>query len=553
MALKQLMLLKKIDQRKSALAELLKDEEALKLRSEEVEKALDEVKTEEEEKTVEAEIDKLDKDEQELNEKKSGIEREIKELEEELEQINSKDPKAEERAKTEEQREDNKKEVMLRMEKRKYFAGMQRAEIEALTKREDIKEFLVRVRELGTQKRSVTGADLLIPEVMLDLLRDTIAVSSKLITKVNYKPVKGKARQNITGTVPEAVWTEMTGVLNELEMSFNQIEVDGYEVAGFIPIPNSTLQDSDVNLFNEIFTALSKAIGKALDKAILFGLGTKQPLGFITRLAQTSEPSGYDADAPAWADLHTSNITKVNTTGTALIASIITAFSACKNDFADDNIFHCMNSVTYAYLMTALLTFNAAGALVAGINKQMPIIGGEIIILEFMNDYDIAGGYGMLYTLAEREGTYLASSEHVRFIKNQTVFKGVARYDGLPAIAKAFYLINIKNATAATTATFEKDYANTELGALGVTSVAGTASGDTLITVTGAESSGTTLGYKVGGKVAYVKCGDSNTGYTTFTTPNDITAATGKVITMVEFDGNGRAIKVGSAAIVAKA
>jgi hypothetical protein len=204
-------------------------------------------------------------------------------------------------------------------------------------------------------------------------------------------------------------------------------------------------------------------------------------------------------------------------------------------------------------LLSKAIAFNAAGALVAGLQGTMPVEGGEIIELPFIPDNDIIGGFASLYLLAERAGAQLAVSDQVRFTEDQTVFKGTARYDGKPAKGEGFVIINIANSTATTVETFAKDYANTELGALGVTSVAGTASGDTLITVTGAEVSGTTLGYKVAGKAAAVKSGDSNTGYTTFTTPDDITAVTGKVVTIVEFDANGRAIKVGSASVVAKA
>jgi hypothetical protein len=184
---------------------------------------------------------------------------------------------------------------------------------------------------------------------------------------------------------------------------------------------------------------------------------------------------------------------------------------------------------------------------------QMPIIGGDLVILDFIANYDIIGGYGDLYLLAEREGTVLASSDQVKFVEDMTVFKGLARYDGVPVIAEGFFEININNATATTTTTFETDYANTALGALGVTSVAGTAAGDTKIAFTGGAVSGTTFGYKVAGKVAAVASGDASTGYTILATGDDITAATGKVVTIVEFDANSRAIKVGSTQVVAKA
>lgn len=557
MAIKQLMISKKIEQRKSSLAEFMTQAEGLTTRSAELEKALEEAKTEEEIATVEEEVNKLDTEQTELDEKKGKLEGEISELEGELEKLNSNEPKNEpapvepignERSKIIKNEGDGRT-----MTRGKFFGGMTREAARQLIERDDVKEFLVRAREFGAQQRSVTGTELLIPEIMLDLLRDNISGYSKLISKVNLKTLKGTARQNITGTVPEAVWMEMTGALNELTFGFNQIEMDGYKVGGFIAIPNSTLQDSDLNLAGEIMMQLGKAIGIALDKAILYGVGIKQPLGIVSRLAQTSKPATYNDKAPAWKDLHTTNITKVNTTGAALIGSIITAFGATKNNYSDGQKFWVMNSVTKAYLITTLLTINATGAIATGMTSQMPILGGDIVELDFMPDYDIVCGYGDLYTLAEREGTVLASSDQVKFIEQLTVFAGHARYDGMPVIAEGFMLINIKNTDATTTADFETDYANTPFGALGVTSIAGTASGDTKIAFTGGEVSGTTFGYKVAGKVATVVSGDVNTGYTTITTGADITAATGKVVTIVEFDAAGRAIKVGSAQVVAKA
>jgi HK97 family phage major capsid protein len=550
MALKQLMLSKKIEQRKSALADLLQQEEPLKTRAAQLETALEEAATDEEIAAVDEEITKLDTDQAAFDEQKSALEGEIAELEGELEEINSKEPGNETRS--------SKTPVNSRnggskdMKTRTKFFGLDIEQRDSLLAREEVKEFLTRTREFIAQKRSVTGADLLIPEVLLDLIRDNISMTSKLVTKVLYKPVKGKARQNVNGTVPEAVWTEMIGALNELNIKFNQVEVDGYKVGGFVAVPNSTEQDSDIELATEILMQLSKGIGIALDKAILYGLGTKQPLGIVTRLAQTAKPSDYPDAAPTWADLHTTHVTKVSTTGLALFKSILTAFAVCKNTYSDGNKFFAMSSTTHAYLTGELLDVNAAGAIVSGMNNQMPVIGGDVIELDFMADGDIVGGYGDLYLLAERNGGALTSSEHAMCIEDMMVFKGYARYDGKPVIAEGFFAINIKNANAATTADFETDYANTELGTLAVTSVAGTNSGDTNIDFTGGESSGTTFGYKIAGKAASVKCGDPSTGYTTITTNADVTAATGKIITVVEFDAAGRAIKVGSAQVVAK-
>jgi HK97 family phage major capsid protein len=540
--LKQLMLNKKIEQARNSLNELIEKAIGFDTRKKELEIAIRDAETDEEIAVVEENIVKLEAEETEVDEKKSELEGEIKTLEKELEELKSNEPKNN-------IHEERSKNVMERGDKSMSI----RDRTFDLIKREEVKDFLIRAREFMSQKRSITGSELLIPDIMLGLLRDTISEKSKLINKVNYKPLKGTARQNVTGTIPEAVWTEMVGALNELEISFNQVEVDGFKVGGFVVIPNTTLKDNDFNLFTEIVSQLSKAIAIALDKAILYGKGVKQPLGIVTRLQQESKPSGYPEIAPKWKDLHETNIKKVNTTGIALVGSIVEAFGACKSNFSDGNKFFAMNNITYTYLLTTLLNFNAAGAIATGMGDKMPIIGGDIVILDFMSNYDIVGGYGDLYLLAEREGTVLAASEHVQFIEDNTVVKGLARYDGLPVIAEGFFTINIKNTEPAKTKDFKFDYANTELEELGVKSDASeTEDQKTKITITGAKESGTSLAYKLGGSIANVSKGDKKTGFTTWDGVAEIESLTGAIITVVEFDSKNKAIKAGAAIVTVK-
>ncbi|MEV2908580.1 hypothetical protein ABNF65_07940 [Paenibacillus larvae] len=73
MALRQLMISKKIEQRKAALTELLEQENGFNTRSAELEAAIDEAKTDEEIAAVEEEVSKLDADKAELTEKKSKL------------------------------------------------------------------------------------------------------------------------------------------------------------------------------------------------------------------------------------------------------------------------------------------------------------------------------------------------------------------------------------------------------------------------------------------------------------------------------------------------
>ena len=46
------------------------------------------------------------------------------------------------------------------------------------------------------------------------------------------------------------------------------------------------------------------------------------------------------------------------------------------------------------------------------------------------------------------------------FIEDKTVYKGTARYDGMPVIAEGFVMIGVNNVTPATTMNFAADTAN---------------------------------------------------------------------------------------------
>lgn len=469
MALRQLMLSKKIEQRNASLADLAIQEEALQKREADWEAAVDEAKTDEEITATEEEADKIETERKDLDEKKSKLEGEIAELEGELEELNSKEPKGDPEGKRSNPKNNENREDGTTMKRLKFFTGMTRDAVVALIERSEVKEFLQRTREFIIQNRSVTGAELGVPIVLLDMLRDNINQYSKLTKHVFVKPVKGKARQTIAGTVSEAIWTEMIGKLNELALVFNQVEVDGYKVGGYVPVPNSLLEDSDdIALANEIMVYLGQAIGLALDKAILYGKGVKMPVGIVTRLAETAKPAYWVTKEKAWTDLHSTNLLVVDpaaNTDVLFYKDLILKLGKVKANYSNGQKFWTMSSNTFSTMQAKALTINAAGAIVSGQNNTMPIIGGVVETLDFIPDNVIIGGYGSLYLLAERAGATLAQSEHVQFIEDNTVFKGTARYDGRPVFGEAFVAINIDQeagavAPTATAVTFVADTAN---------------------------------------------------------------------------------------------
>ena len=328
--------------------------------------------------------------------------------------------------------------------------------------REEVKGYLSEIRTCIKEKRALSNVGLTIPEVMLGIIRENIMEYSKLYKHVNVVTANGEGRMVVMGTIPEAVWTDCCANLNELDLVFNDVEVNCWKVGGYFAVCNANLEDSDIDLASALLTAIGQAIGLALDKAILYGTGTRMPLGVVTRLVQTTAPSDYPATARTWANLSASNVIALGSglTGASLISAIVTAFGNAKGKYSRGEKVFVMNEKTYTAIASATVNVNAEGSFVAGVLDRMPVIGGIIEVLDFIPDNVIIGGYFDLYLLAERAGTKFATSEHVRFLADQTVLKGTARYDGKPAIAEGFVAMAIGTTKPNATMTFAPDSAN---------------------------------------------------------------------------------------------
>lgn len=454
--LKVIMLRKKLSEVTKKLTEAREKAKELATREKELEAAIEEAQTDEEKEAVAHEVEQYEKDKEENDESVRTLEKEVSDTESELAELESKQRQAEPAP------EARMRGVETVKTTRKKFFGMTVQERDAFFARDDVHAFLERVRTLGTQNRAITGAELTIPSVMLELLRENIEEYSKLYKHVRVQSVPGKARQTIQGTIPEAVWTEMNAAINELSLVFNGAEVDGYKVAGYMVINNAVLKDSDVDLASTIITSLGQSIGLALDKAILYGTSKKMPTGVVTRLAQAAKPETYPDTAREWKNLSSSNIVSIAAAkkGVDLFKEIVIASGNAKGKYSTGNRFWAMNETTKTKLVAEALSFNAAGAIATGMGDTMPIVGGAIETLDFIPDNVIIGGYGDLYLLAEREGAQITQSEHVKFLEDQTVYKGLARYDGLPVIAEGFVAIGILGTTPTADMTFAEDTAN---------------------------------------------------------------------------------------------
>ncbi len=469
--LKTLMLRREIDRKKKELEEIRAKDADFLTREADLTHDIDEAAngTDEEREAVKEEVDKFDADKAAHEEQKENLQKEIEELEGQLSEAerNALKPKPmNNERKTERRNETLNINIRKLPANQRAFDALPMEQRNAILAQDDVKTFLSQLRSMKGQNRAVSGGELTIPLVFLDIISENVFRYSKLMNRVRVRTVNGEARQVIGGTVPPAVWTECCGAFNELQFVFNAVTAECYKVAGFVLVCNSLLADSDLNLAGEILEMVSESIGLAKDMAILYGKGgaSKMPTGIVTRLAQQSKPADYPANAPAWVDLHSTNIISIDNslTGAAFWAALRVATGKTFTKYSRGEMFWAMNSTTYALLESKAIATTVTGEWVALIGGRLPIVSGDVDVLEFIPDGDIIGGYGDLYLWAQRSGMELGTEMNgfTLRVTDNTLFWGKERADGMPIIAGAFVAINIAGQSVTTEIAFPGDIAN---------------------------------------------------------------------------------------------
>lgn len=415
MALKQLMINKKIEQRKADLEQLQTRSKELETRESELVVAIDEAETEEEVSTVEGEIEKLEGDKTDNEEKKSTLEREIAGLEAELEEIRSKMNHPKPQPKTQE-RNDN---IMNRLQVRELLRTGE------YYQRSEVKDFYEKFKNI----RAVSGGEVTIPDIVINRIMDIVGDYSTLYPLVDKITAKGTARILIDTDTTAATWLEMKGKLPTGDVgTVTYVDFDGFKVGKVTFVDNCMLDDSVINLDEYVTKKLARSIGMALDLAILKGEGSanKQPDGIIPKL-----PEG-----------NTVQLTSLNS-----IADVVKAVG--KIDTGEDSVGEIVGvmkrSTYYDRFLQFSVQVNAQGNVVGKLlNLTNPdLLGLRVVFNNNMNTDEVLFGDFKQYTLVEREDITIDKSEHAKFTEDQTGFRGKARFDGKPVKEGAFVLVKL--------------------------------------------------------------------------------------------------------------
>jgi HK97 family phage major capsid protein len=414
--LKQLKIAKALEIKRAKLEELKTKAADILKRSEAAQAALNESKTEDDLKLVEVEINTIDAESIEIEKEKKDIEVEIEELEQELKDVSERAATAEKQSS---KRDKGVNEEMNRLQVRELLKTGE------YYKRSDVVEFYNQFKNL----RAVTGAELVIPEVIVNRIMDILGDYSTLYPLVDRIQVKGTARILIDTDTTPATWVEQNAALPVADVgTIASIDFDGFKVGKVTFVDNFMLQDSVINLDEYVSKKIARAIALALDISILNGTGAvgKQPTGIIPAIPVGNQVTVAEG-APLVEFLKPIGLIDTGLDSVGEIAAVM------------------RRSTYYAYFLEYSINTNADGDVVGKLpNLTKPdLVGIPVVFNNAMGADQVLYGDFQQYTLVERENITIDNSEHVRFVEDQMAFRGKGRFDGKPTKAEAFSLVTI--------------------------------------------------------------------------------------------------------------
>ena len=264
------------------------------------------------------------------------------------------------------------------------------------------------------------GSELAIPDEAEDSLTELIKQYSALYSEVQMIPIGINGRATVSVDDVKATWGPSIAGLNELDSSLTAVELQDNMLGCFTSIPNSTLENTLLDMALYIEDLLAQAMAYGFDDAVINGAGDN---------AAVFEPRGIMLNLPA-----TNRVGEPLETFDNLISSpglilhnigLIT--SGTKDDIGE--VIAVMKRKTYyKYAST-------------GNNSSLPypnLNGVRVKFTPAMGDNKIILGDFKQYVMGKRRGAKIASSDQARFTQEQTLFKVSGRFDGQPLNNAAF-------------------------------------------------------------------------------------------------------------------
>lgn len=278
----------------------------------------------------------------------------------------------------------------------------------------EIREFYSKINVLLKQ-RNIIGGSLVIPDMVLDRIKILVSQYSGLYDEVTVVPVQPDGRAWISVGNGKAFWKKTNESFDEITSNIDMLEMDEIKLSGYIPVDNSTLNSTMVDIALYVEELLAKSLAIGLDDGIINGQGDYatiwEPMGIIDNL---------DALNDVEADLTVENIlSKIDLIDIGNKDDIGEVVAVMKRKTYYKKILHQVNNnLPYPNINGLRVRFSAA-------------VPADCVILGDFKEY----------ILAERKEIRIENSDQNRYMEEQIVYRVAGRYDGRPHNSKAFVRI----------------------------------------------------------------------------------------------------------------
>lgn len=142
--------------------------------------------------------------------------------------------------------------------------------------------------------------DAMMPDQVITEIIQTAPEDSVVLTRARQVRMSTKkAKQPVLATLPDAYWVDSdTGLKQTTDATWSGISITAEELAVIVPIPNAVVDDTNVPLWAQVKPLLKEAIGKAVDRAALFG--TSKPTSWPTGIIPAAIAAGNVAQLGAF-------------------------------------------------------------------------------------------------------------------------------------------------------------------------------------------------------------------------------------------------------------
>lgn len=318
------------------------------------------------------------------------------------------------------------------------FGAFVRTAINATRRGGSTDERIRLINESGDIRADLTGEEIelggaLVPEEFRAQLLELMVQPATIRSRATVLPMGSSSltlpmirdtdhsNQSIYGGV-QTYWTESGAEIAETEPEFAQTQLTARGLAAITPVNNTLLADSAITVPAIIGRMLMTASMWTEERTFIRGDGVGKPLGVLNSDCLVEVTRDSDSD----------KVGEVNLVDIAKMEAALLPESQPHAAY-----FICPALIEDLIRLTAGDVQAWQTNLAAG--RPTTLQGRPVIVNEHMSSRgdrgDILLADWRFYLVGDRQAMSLASSEHARFSRNQTLLRGVCRVDGQPWMA----------------------------------------------------------------------------------------------------------------------